>query len=239
MHRHASSWWIAAFLLSFPLGGCADTHFEAAQHHLQDGQETEARRALELEIASRPNNLQARYNLAVLLERIGHDKDAAALYRENLKRGRHLASVVNLSAWLRRQGRTGEARKLLQQATQDYPAEAVPWYLLADMAQQNGNKQQAAGLFREAIKADDKNGYAHLRFARFLASSGDISKAVAQADQAVRLLPECAPCLDITGDIFSQAGKKRRALALWQRSIAIEPNDALRSKIRQALKTIR
>jgi len=232
--RHVSSCLIAAFLLSLPLVSCNGTHFETAQHHLRDGQQTEARRALELEVVARPDNLEARYNLAVLLERIGHDADAATLYRDNLKRGRHLPSVVNLSAWLRRQGHTEEARELLQQATQDYRSEAVPWYLLAEMAQQRGDKKQAYACYLEAIKADKNNAFAHLRFARFLAASGDLDKAVAQADRAVQLGPECAPCLNIAGDIFAQAGNNKQALALWQKSIAIAPDKALRSKILHA-----
>lgn len=221
------------------LGACTNTHFEAAQEHLYKGEELKARQALKLEITNHPDNLDARYNLAVLLERIGDEKEAAALYRENLNRDRHLPSVVNLSAWLRRHGQTDDARRLLQQATQDYRSEAVPWYLLAEMAQQNENNDLATTLYRKAIKADKKNGYAHLSFARFLAASGKIDKAISQANRAVQLLPECAPCLNIAGDILSQGGKDSRALALWQRSIAIAPEAALRDKIQQAIKAIR
>jgi len=221
------------------LGGCANTHLETAQQHLFNGQESRARHALELEISDHPNNLDARYNLAVLLERSGHEKKAAALYRENLEHHRHLPSMVNLSAWLRRQGQIDEARALLQQATQDYRSEAVPYYLLAEMSQQNGKNDQTASLYRKAIKVDKKNGYAHLRFARFLADTGDIDEAVAQANKAVRLLPLCASCLHIAGDILSRGGRDSQALALWQRSIAIAPDAGLRAKIQRAVQASR
>jgi len=221
------------------IGGCANTHLETARQHLFNGQESEARHALKLEINEHPDNLDARYNLAVLLERIGHGKEAVALYRENLGYHKHLPSLVNLSAWLRRQGETDEARKLLQQATQDYRSEAVPYYLLAEISQKNGKNDQAASLYRKAIKADEKNGFAHLRFARFLADTGDIDKAIAQANKAIQLLPRCASCLNIAGDILSQGGKDSQALALWQRSIAIAPNAELRAKIQQAIQAYR
>ncbi len=239
MRLHATRCFLAAFLLLFPAGSFAETYFESAQRMLQHGQDTEARRALELEIAKRPHNLDARYDLAVLLGRIGHDKEADALYRRNIKLGRHLPSIVNLSADLRRQGRTKEAIALLQKATHRFPAEAVPWYLLAEIAQQKGNDKQAESLYLSAIKADDRNGFAHLRYARFLAKNHRLAEAAKQAEKAVRLLPACAPCLRIAGDILHQAGNRKRALALWQKSIAIEPTASLRTKILQALNTSR
>jgi len=220
-------------------GACANTHLETAQQHLFNGQEFKARHALELEIADHPDNLDARYNLAVLLERSGHEKEAATLYRKNLEHHKHLPSMVNLSAWLRRQGQSDEARQLLQQATRDYPSEAVPYYLQAEMSQQNGNNDQATSLYRKAIKIDKKNGYTHLRFARFLANTGDTDEAVVQANKAVRLLPLCASCLNIAGDILSQGGKDSQALALWQRSIAIAPDAQLRAKIQRAIQASR
>lgn len=237
MPRHAGRWLLCACLSLIPISGCAETHFEAAQRLLEAGHDTEARRALELELSLRPGNLEARYDLAVLLERIGHGAEAAALYRNNLKRGRNLPSLVNLSAWLRSQGEHSAAEALLLKGTKDYPDEAVPWYLLAEMAQQAGNNGQAHEDYLQALRADNRNGYAHLRFARFLAASGDIDQAISQAATAVHLLPGCAPCLDIAGDIYARAGHRERALALWQKSIAIAPSATLRDKIVQAEQT--
>jgi len=221
-------------LLLVTTGSQAGTYFESAQQYLNAGQETEARRALELELSYRPDNLEARYDLAVLLERIGHEDSATELYRENIRRGHHLPSVVNLSAWLKTHGQIEQAYDLLQQATQDFHDEAVPWYLLADMVEQAGNNKQAYELYQKALKADEKNAYANLRFARFLAATKHPDAAVAQAEKAVSLLPSCAPCLKLAGDIFDQTKNHAGALALWQRSIAIQPDRALRQKILRA-----
>lgn len=234
MRRHASRLLLASFLLLFPFSSFAETYFETAQHMIQRGNETEARRALKLELSLRPRNLEARYDLAVLLGRIGHHKEADALYRKNIRIGRHLPSVVNLSADLRQQGQIKEAVALLEKATHQFPAEAVPWYLLADIAEEKGDAKQAASLYLNAIKADDENGFAHLRYARFLAKHQRLTEATKQAEKAVQLLHNCAPCLSIAGDIFEQAGNKKQALALWQKSIAIEPDASLRGKILQA-----
>ncbi|MDX8391250.1 MAG: tetratricopeptide repeat protein [Mariprofundaceae bacterium] len=231
MHRRTSSLCLSLLLLLPASVGYAETHFEAAQYFLANGQETEARRALTREIASRPRNLEARYNLAVLLERIGHSEQAAELYRDNIHRGSHLPSVVNLTAYLRRQQHDKQATKLLIQTTKKIRSEAVPWYLLAEMAAQQKNRVQADKYYRKAIKADRKNGFAHLRYAKFLAKDGNIKQAYQHASKAVNLLPRCAPCQHIGGDIFEQSGKPKQALKAWQQSMALEPNAALRKKI--------
>jgi len=235
LRRRAGNLWLAVLLLLTPICSQAGTYFDESQSLLQQGLETEARRALELEIAAHPRNLEARYNLAVLLERIGHRDAAASLYRENLTRGSHLPSVVNLSGLLRAAGKNNQTRKLLEKATERYRAEAVPWYLLAEMAEQAGNKASASRYYRKAIEADDMNGFAHLRYARFLATNRNLTGAVSEARRAVELQAECAPCLKLAGNIHAQAGNRREALALWQRSIAIAPDLQLRDKILHAM----
>ncbi|MDQ6987346.1 MAG: tetratricopeptide repeat protein [Mariprofundaceae bacterium] len=235
MRRHAGSFCLTLLLLLPASASYAETYFEAAQHLLANGQETEARRALNREINIRPRNLEARYNLAVLLERIGHNAQAAELYHDNIHRGRHLPSVVNLAAYLRTQKQTGRAITLLMQATKKYRAEAVPWYLLADIAAQQKKPALAEEYYEKSLKADRKNGFAHLRYAKFLAANGNIKQAARHASTALNLLPRCAPCQHIGGDIFEQAGKHKQALKAWQKSMALEPNAALRKKIMPAL----
>lgn len=235
MRRQAGNLWLAVLLLLAPLSSQAGTYFDESQSLLEQGLESEARRALELEIAAHPRNLEARYNLAVLLERIGHRDAAASLYRKNLARGSHLPSVVNLSALLRAGGKNNQAKALLQKATRQFRAEAVPWYLLAEMAEQADNKAGASRFYRKAIEADNMNGFAHLRYARFLAANQNLAEAVTQARRAVELQAECATCLKLAGNILAQAGDRREALALWQRSIAIAPDLQLRNKILHAM----
>jgi len=236
LRRRAGSLWLILLLLLPAAASHAETYFESAQHLLENGQETEARRALSREIAVRPRNLEARYNLAILLERIGHATEASELYRDNIKRGRHLPSVVNLAAYLRKQHQNDAAIKLLFKATKTFPAEAVPWYVLAGMAEKRGANKKAENYYQQALKADAKNGFAHLRYGRFLSRQGKIKQAGRQISKALSLLPQCAPCLRIGGDILVQAGKQKQALKAWQRSIALEPNPNLRKKITTALR---
>jgi len=216
----------------------AETHFEAAQRLIGSGQETEARRALELELKLRPKNLEARYNLAVLLTRIGHREDAIRLYQKNMKRGGHLPTVANLSAIYLKQGKRKLAIRLLKNATRKFRAEAVPWYLLAAIAEKNKQVQQADAYYQKALKADRKNGFAHIRYARFLAGRHHLKAAKKHAEHAIRLLPECAACFKIEGDILRQSGDSKAALAAYQKAAALSPDRAIRLNIIALLDTL-
>ena len=238
MLRRASNLWLALLFIFAPAAH-AETYFQSALKYIESGRETEARRALQREIAVRPRNLEARYDLAVLLERIGHDKQAAELYRENLRRGRHLPSLVNLAAFLRRHHQEEKAEALLHAATKQYRSEAVPWYLLAEIAVERRDARNAEKDFRNALRADRKNGFAHLRYARFLVAQGRLRAAIKHARRGIRLLPDCAPCQRIAGDILMQGGRKKEALHAWQRSMALSPRPALREKILKALEASR
>ncbi len=209
----------------------AKSPFQAAQHFIETGQHTEARRALKSELRMRPGNLEARYNLAVLLEDIHHQQQALTLYEENLTYAWHLPSIINLAAILQHQGKTEQARLWLQKATKKIKHEATPWYLLAAMAEQDGQIVKTASLYRKALKADPLNGFAYLHYADFQSRHGKSDKGLKYAAKATRLLPNCAPCWRKYGDILRMAGQKQRAVEAFQRSLAIQPNSETRQHL--------
>ena len=215
--------------------GLCGTPFEAAQEYYESGQETEARRALKQELRLRPDNLEARFNLAVLLTHISHHDESKNLYEENLKHGWHLPTVVNLSAVHEINSERSKARDLLLAATRHFRFEAVPFYLLAEMDAADGNIKQADTYFRKALKADVLNGFAHLRYARFLSAQKRHALALKHGQRAVKLLSECAPCWREFGDIQKKAGEPDQALVAYQRSAALNPDMGLRKRIIAAL----
>lgn len=218
-------------LLLLPGQAWSKAPFEAAQDFYESGQETEARRALEQELRLRPANLEARFNLAVLLTHIGHHDTARSLYEKNIGHGWHLPSAVNLSSMYVENGNSEKARELLLAAAKRFRSEAVPYYLLAEMAARDGNAKQAGTYFRQALKADALNGFAHLRYARFLASQKRFPLALKHGKRSIKLLPECAPCWQQLGSIQQQAGKLDEALASYQHSAALKPDKTIRERM--------
>lgn len=174
----------------------------------------------------------------MLLNRIGHGDAARDLYEENMRRGWHLPTVVNLSALDIQAGKEEKARQLLEAATRHFPHEAVPWYLLAAQALRQGRTTAARHDFEQAIAADAGNGFAQIRFARFLAAQGDLDAALAHSAKAVNLLPDVGACWLIRGDILNRAGRDREALAAYQRSAALDPDLAIRKRIVATLRKL-
>jgi len=216
----------------------AKSPFLAAQHFIETGQHTEARRALKSELRMRPENIEARYNLAVLLEDIQHQKEALTLYEENFTYAWHLPSIVNLVTILQRQGKTEQARQWLQNATKKIKYEATLWYMLAAMHEQDGQIEKAASLHRKALKADPLNGFAYLHYADFQSRHGESDKGMKYSAKAMRLLPNCAPCWSKSGNILMQAGQIADAAEAFQRSLAIQANSETRQFLIDALHSL-
>ncbi len=179
----------------------------------------------------RPGNLEARYNLAVMLAHISHTKEAERAYLENMRRGAHLPTIINLSAMYTRQGKRDQAIQLLKQASRTFRSESAPWYLLAQMAEQDGNIGLARHNYQNSIKADPLNGFAHIRFARFLSRHKDPSQALIHARRATGLVPGCAPCWEILGDVLWKAGQLKQSYAAYQKSSAISPGRRIRKRM--------
>jgi len=230
-------------LLAIVLTGCsppkkAPSAFTTAMEHHTRGEMTEYRRALERELQANPNNLDARYDLALHLEESGQTDDARNLYSENLQRRWHFPSAINLASLLHRQGDVQQAEQILQQTIHNFPHEATPWYLLAQWSAERQQNEQANADFRQAIAADPHNGFAHLHYGNFLASHGELPVAEQQAQQATDLLPDCAPCWKTYGNILMQAGKGREAVSAYQRSLALSPDPDTRLQLIHSLRAI-
>ena len=209
----------------------AETPFEAADRLIEAGHIPEARRALAAELRMHPEHVEARYNLAVLLQQIDKQQEAAELYRANLAIAWHLPSVINLVALLQKQGYTDQARQWLQKSTKQLRSEAAPWYLLAAMAEGEGRTGDARQHYRKAVTTDPLNGFAHLRLAAFQSRHKLADKGLKEANRAMQLLPDCAPCWRKSGDILLAADLHQQALKAYQSALAIKPDITTRQQL--------
>jgi Tfp pilus assembly protein PilF len=204
---------------------------EQAYRHLENKQWTEARRAFESELIVHPKNLEARYNLAILLQQAGHHDQALELYKKNIAQGWHLPTFVNLAAIYAASGDIAQARTLLEKAAKRFRNEATPFYLLADLEERAGHIDSADRWYKRALRADPLNGFAHIRYARFLAGRNRYEEALKHARRAIRLQPKCSTCLTILGDIQARSKKQDLAVESYQKSLAIKPNAETRRRL--------
>jgi len=160
------------------------------------------------------------------------------LYEKNIQLGRHLNTTVALAQLYIKQGKRTNAIKLLKKANKTFRNEAVPWYLLAELAIQDKHLKQAQYYFKKSLKADPINAFAHLRYARFLSNQNKHSQAIKHAQKAVRIKKTCAPCWRIYGDILRAANKPQDALKAYQHSLAIQPNNNTRQHLIDVLQQL-
>lgn len=99
------------------------------------------------------------------------------------------------------------------------------------MAEAADQPSEAGGWYRKALRADPLNGYAHLRYARFLAHTDSSGLALKHAERATRLLPESAYSWQLLATIHAAVDEPERALAAYQRSLAIEPLSGTRQQM--------
>jgi len=215
----------------WPADCMARSAFQRAQQLIEQGQIPEARRALQSELRINPRNIEARYDLAVLLEESGHHADVQSLYEKNLSISWHLPSLINLAAMLEQQGHVEKAYQWLEKATKKIRHEAAPWYLLAAMSEKSGHISKATTQHKKSIAADPLNGFAWLHFANFQSRHKLADKGIKYAGKAIRLLPDCAPCWRSYGNIMQQTGHNNDALAAYQHSLAIQPDSSTRQQM--------
>ena len=209
----------------------AATPFERSEQLIEQGKHTEARRALESELRIRPENVEARYNLAILMTENGHTSDAISLYEKNLAIAWHLPSLVNLASALQKLGETKKVQQWLEKGTKKLRHEATPWYLLAAISEQRGNIVQAMTQYQRALKADPLNGFAHLHYATFQSRHQLADHGLKHGRKATKLLPECAPCWREYGNILRREKNEQEAMIAYQRSLAINPNKQTRQQL--------
>jgi len=217
-------------MLLSPIASAA-TLMEEGYKHLEKEEWTEARRTFESELLQHPKNLEARYNLALLLARAGHHDQERELYRKNLEYGWHLPSAINLASIYTAEGKLSKGRNLLEKAAKRYKNEAPPRYLLADLEESAGRHKSAKEWYNKALKSDPLNGFAHIRYARFLANRKQYQEALEHAERATQLEKKSAACLMIRGDIQVAARQYDNALESYQKSLAIKPDAETRQKL--------
>lgn len=209
---------------------------EQAYKHLEKSEWTEARRAFEVELVAHPKNLDARYNLALLLQQAGHHDEELRLYQKNMELGWHLPTVVNLAAVYRQQSNNRAAEAVLEKALKRFKYEATIHYLLAEIDEEKGDFKQAEKHYKKALLADPLNGFSHIRYARFLAKRNRLKLALKHAKRATALLPESASCLAIQGDIQIKRKEYSDGLKSYQKSLGIKPDPETRQRLIDVLK---
>jgi tetratricopeptide (TPR) repeat protein len=100
-----------------------------------------------------------------------------------------------------------------------------PFILLARIARQRGETEEAIRFYRRALSSNPQNGRAALELAQEYERMRDFSRAEANYELAVELLPQDVHVLMQAVDYYTRRGSNVRAIPVLRKVVALRPHD--------------
>jgi len=180
-------------------------------------------RAVEL----RPDDAEARGNLAHSLYAAGRTPAAVAAFRAYLaRRPDDAAAHARLGDALRALDRMAEAAAAYREAIARRPADADAHGNYAGALLALGQDAEAAAACREALRLHPDNLAAGLNLAVALARCGDLDGAVGAGEAAAAAHPDDPRVHRTLALLYKDQAMTGRAVACYRRAIALEPDNA-------------
>jgi protein O-GlcNAc transferase len=154
----------------------------------------------------------------------GRYAEAEACYRQVMESdAQYSAAVVNLGFVLREQGRTNEAREVLERAVRVAAEDADSHYLLASILATTGPKDAEVSHLRKAIELRPDFEPARQQLIFTLMQSGRFAEATQLCDESIAILPDSAELHFYRSDLHLRSDEKSLAIASCKRALAINP----------------
>ena len=105
------------------------------------------------------------------------------------------------------------------------PTDPRVYSMIGVLHSTTGNYAKAAEAYRKLLELGGK-AEAYLGLANIYAKNGQITEAIKAYDQAFEIKPDAPNFMKLYADLLRDNGKRREALAMYQRSLAMLPNNA-------------
>lgn len=187
------------------------------------------RKAVEAE----PSDIQARFNLALVLGMEGKDAEAIPLYRKTLELSPALYEAdLNLGILLLRNKQPADAAVVLKEASGLKPGEYRPQFFYAEALYNTGDFEQAERYFRQAASIDAKSAAANLGIARSLLKQAKLADSESYFRTAASLDPAYRNALLELGSEYDKTGQNAEAIAIYRE---FPSNEAATKRLTQLL----
>jgi protein O-GlcNAc transferase len=154
----------------------------------------------------------------------GRYADAERCYRQVLESDAdYPAALVNLGFVLREQGRSTEAREVLERAVLIAAEDADSHYVLATILAATGPKDSEVSHLRKAIELRPDFEPARHQLLTTLMESGRFAEATQLCEESIAILPDSAEFHFYRSDLHLRSNEKILAIASCERALALNP----------------
>src|SRR5438093_1091073 len=188
------------------------------------------RTALEYE----PNFTDARNSLGILYNKLGRRDDALKEFLKVIAVDPEYAEALNnIGVIYKEQGKAQEAIASFRKAMTADPEFAGSFSNMALALVKQGKTEEGEGELKKALVIDPRYAPAYLNLARSLLGHGRTSEVVDVLTTGTRLLPGDPDLQGLLGETYLRLGQKERAIAAFEASLRLKPDQAeLRRRLR-------
>ena len=185
-----------------------------------------ARKTFEGVLARLPNDLDARFGLAVIDLSAGKRTDARARLEDSLRLSpQNARALLSLALVAQEQGRKDESLALVEKALRYHGGEPRTQYVAARVAAAAGDVDAAAFRARAALDLKPSYAEARLLLASLMYRSGSYAEAVSLMREAVARDRKDGMAWYTLGMAQSRAGKKPDAVYSLRTAVSLRPDD--------------
>ncbi len=185
-----------------------------------------ARTVFEGVLAGRPNELDARFGLALLDLAAGRKTEAKARLEESLRISpQNARALLSLALIASDQGRDGDARSLIEKALRYHGSEPRTQYVAASLAAEAGDLEAAAFHARNALDLKSDYGEARLLLGSLMYRSKTYDQAIALMREAVSRNRKDGMAWYTLGLAQAAAGKSADAVYSFRTAAELRPDD--------------
>jgi Tfp pilus assembly protein PilF len=224
---------LPALFLARSYGWAAENYLEEGLRAIDASQPAAAELLLRKAVEADPTDLQASFNLALILGMEGKDAEAVGAYRKTLELKPGLFEAdLNLGIILLRDKQPSDALGVLKEASDLKPAEPRPQLFYARALFDTGDFEQAEQHFRDASAADPKSAAASLGIAQSLLKQSKLSESASYFRAAAALDPAYHDAMLELGVEYDKGGQTEEAIGIYRDFPA---NDAATKRLTQLL----
>ena len=176
-------------------------------------------KAIELD----PNNASARIKLGKIFSALGRRQEADEAYKEALKLDPMQEKLAS-AAQLLRQNKVEEAERICRQALREQPDDVNGLRLLASIASQLEQKDDAIVLLERAVELKPKFSGAWSDLAEAYSDTDEFGKALDAVQRVIKLQPDLPFGFMVRAGILTKSGDHQGGLEAYEEALKIEPD---------------